>query len=146
MPKSLWILLVVAAAALFGSMTMAILPPAPKITAPPTSTPAVAVGTIDLSGKWESAESKAGTKMIAEIKNNTIHVEMKVADGFTGLWYGTFDTLQPGQNVMTSKAIHNSNYLVVSSAQTKDFLYQKESLIFDFSVMGTRTTVEMKRV
>lgn len=101
---------------------------------------------VDPSGKWESATSKAGTKMVAEVKNNTIHVEMYAADGYTGLWYGTLDFFQPGQNGQTSKAIDDPDHFVLSSAETKEFIYQDDTLVFDFSVMGTRTTVAMKRV
>ncbi len=104
------------------------------------------VKAIDLSGKWESTVSKTGATFSAEIKDNTVLVEMSANDGFSGLWYGTFDILQPGQNLITSKFIDDPEHFVLSSAKTKDFIYDKESLVFDFSVMGTRTTVEMKRV
>lgn len=113
----------------------------------PTKTEAVKVSMpIDLAGKWESKTSKAGTKMVAEIKNNMIFVEMYANDGFTGLWYGTFDILQPGQNTVNSKAVNDVDHFALSSADTKEFLYQGGSLVFDYSVMGTRTTVELKRV
>jgi hypothetical protein len=93
-----------------------------------------------------STESKAGTKFLGHIKDNRIHVEMYAAEGYTGLWYGTFDILQPGVTTMVSSAIQDENHFVLSTAETKDFLYQKGSLIFEFAVMGTRTTIEMKRV
>lgn len=114
----------------------------------PTKTQAVKISMpVDLAGKWESTTSKTGTKMVAEVKDNTIFVEMYVNDGYTGLWYGTFDILQPGQNTIVSKFIQdNQNHRALSTAETKEFLYQGQSLIFDYSVMGTRTTVEMKRV
>lgn len=100
---------------------------------------------IDLSGEWVSTESTAGTKFFGHIKNNTILVEMSASDGFSNLWYGTFDFLQPGDKVMVSSAIEGDVFFL-SSAETKNFLYQDGNLIFDFSVMGTRTTIEMKRV
>lgn len=101
---------------------------------------------IDLSGKWESAVSKAGTKFVGDIKENKIFIEMYANDGYTGLWYGTFDILQPGTNSMVSSAIQDEDHFVLSTAETKEFIYQKGSLVFEFSVMGTRTTIEMKRV
>jgi hypothetical protein len=103
------------------------------------------VGPLDLSGEWISAESSAGTKFLGHVKNNTILVEMSAGDGLSNLWYGTFDILQPGKNVVVSSAIEGDVFYL-SSAKTKDFLYQNGSLVFDFSVMGTRTTIEMKRV
>lgn len=113
--------------------------------------PSVAVTTetpksIDLSGEWVSVENKAGTKFVGHIKNNTVHIEMVADNAYTGLWYGTFDILQPGAKKMVSSAIEDEEHFVLSSAETKDFLYQNGSLVFDFSVMGTRTTIEMKRV
>jgi len=101
---------------------------------------------IDLAGKWESVESKAGTKFVGEVKDNRVYIQMYVSDGYTGLWYGSFDILQPGQNTINSKAIEDDDHFVLSSSETKEFLYQKGSLIFSFSVMGTTTTIEMKRV
>lgn len=101
---------------------------------------------VDLSGRWESNASKAGTKMVGQIKNGTIHVEMYADEAYTGLWYGTFDILQPGEKTLTSKYIDDPAHFVLSSAETKDFTYDSGALKFDFSVMGTRTTVEMRRV
>lgn len=100
---------------------------------------------IDCTGKWQSETSKLGTKMIAEVKNNTIFVQMYSNNSYTGLWYGTFDILQPGKVETVSKAIQDPEHLVFSTAETKSFLYQGGSLIFDYSIMGVRTTVEMKR-
>lgn len=112
-----------------------------------TNVPAVKVSMpVDLSGNWQSVESRAGTKFVAEIKDNRVFVQMYAADGYTGLWYGTFDILQPGNNLMVSKAIEDDDHFVLSIAETKDFLYQNGSLIFNFSVMGTTTAIEMKRV
>lgn len=99
---------------------------------------------VDLTGEWRSVEGSKG-KMIATIKDNTIHVEMVDTQSFIGLWYGTFDILQSGQKEMISKAIDDPKHFVLSSAKTKAFLYQNDSLVFDYSVMGVRTTVEMKR-
>lgn len=114
----------------------------------PASTAGVVqiVKPIDLSGEWQSVESHAGTKFLGHIKNNTVHIEMVANGGYSGLWYGTFDILQPGENEMLSSAIEDENYFVLSSAETKNFIYQDGSLVFDFSVMGVRTTIEMKRV
>lgn len=142
------ILLLAALAIVFTGFMFFTAPGVHKTATEPTKTDAVKVSMpIDLAGKWESTTSKAGTKMVAEVKDNTVFVQMYANDGYTGLWYGTFDILQPGQNVMNSKAIEDDqNHFVLSTAETKEFLYQKGSLIFDFSVMGTRTTVEMKRV
>ena len=115
--------------------------------------PSVAVTTvintptaIDLTGRWESNVSKSGTKMIVHIKNGTVHVEMYADEAYTGLWYGTFDILRPGEKTLTSKYIDDPQHFVLSSAETKDFTYDSGALKFDFSVMGTRTTVEMRRV
>lgn len=99
---------------------------------------------IDLSGKWRSVE---GTKVpfIAEIKDGKIHLDMLQNKSVMAFWYGTFDILQPGEKVVSSKAIKDENVFVLSSSDTKDFLYQGDSLVFDYTIVGIRTTVEMKR-
>lgn len=102
---------------------------------------------IDLTGEWQSVESKTGSKFLGHVKDNTVFIQIYANDGYTGLWYGTIDILQPGENVVVSKFIEdNQNHFALSTAKTKNFLYQNGSLIFDYTVMGTRTTVEMKRV
>lgn len=150
MGKKIAILVVATVVAILFGTTVAYLafPPDNTKTPPAPTSPGLVkiVKPIDLAGKWESGESKIGTKMVAEVKNNTIHVQMYVNDGYTGLWYGTFDILQPGQNTISSKFIDDPDHFVLSSAETKDFLYQQGSLIFDYSVMGTVTTIELKRV
>lgn len=115
----------------------------PSVTATTTINTPVAV---DLSGRWESNTSTAGTKMVGQVENGTIHVEMYADQAYTGLWYGTFDILQPGEKTLTSKYIDDPAHFVLSNAETKDFTYDSGALKFDFSVMGTRTTVEMRRV
>jgi hypothetical protein len=143
------LVIIMVAAILFGTTVAYLAFPPEKNVAPGSTTQTEAVKIskpIDLAGKWESAESKIGTKMVAEVKNNTIHIQMYVSDGYTGLWYGTFDILQPGQNTVVSKFIDDPDHFVLSSAETKDFLYQKGSLIFSYTVMGTMTTIELKRV
>lgn len=116
--------------------------PPPVTTTTTINTPTA----VDLSGRWESNTSTSGTKMVGQIKNGTIHVEMYADQAYTGLWYGTFDILQPGEKTLTSKYIDDPQHFVLSNAETKDFIYDSGALKFDFSVMGTRTTVEMRRV
>lgn len=121
--------------------------PPSKTTNSVTTTSAVKLSMpVDLSGKWESAIDKVGTKMFAKIENNTIYIEMSVNDGSAGLWYGTFDVLAPGKNSIDSTFIDDPDHFVLSSAESKEFIYQGGSLVFDYSSMGIRTTVEMKRV
>lgn len=135
------------AAVVFTAFMYFTAPTSQKTQQPVQQTQAVKISKpIDLSGKWESTTSKAGTKFVAEIKDNRVHVQMYANDGYTGLWYGTFDILPAGQNVIVSKAIEDDDHFVLSSAETKDFLYQKGSLVFDFAVMGVVTTIEMKHV
>lgn len=102
--------------------------------------------TVDLSGKWESQKSTVGSKAVVEIRNNTVLVQFYMNDGYTTIWYGTFDVLQPGQKTMVSKAIKDDGHFALSQDDTKEFLYQNDGLIFSFKIMGTRTTMELKRV
>lgn len=108
--------------------------------------PVKAAVAVDLSGKWESEVSQTGMKMVATVQNGTIFVEMYKDKAYTGLWYGTFDFLQPGEKEVVSKFIDDPNHFALSTAKTKDFLYQDGSLVFEYSVFAVRTIVEMKRV
>jgi len=148
MKKLLWFVGVAALLVVLGTAVSLIAIPVQKnsSSSEPTKTNAVQISMpTDLGGKWESETSDTGSKMVAKVENGTIFVEMYVNNGYTGLWYGTFDILQPGDNVMVSKFIDDPSHFALSSAKTKEFLYQKGSLVFDFSVMGTRRTVELKR-
>lgn len=146
--KILFLLAGLTALALVFTTVMYVSMPEQTTNTQPIKTDAVKVSMpIDLAGKWESTTSKAGTKMIGEVKDGKIFVQMYANDGYTGLWYGTFDILQPGQNTVVSKFIEdNQDHFALSTAETKEFLYQKGSLIFDYSVMGSSFTIEMKRV
>lgn len=146
--KILFLLAGLTALALVFTTVMYVSMPEQTTNTQPIKTDAVKVSMpIDLAGKWESTTSKAGTKMVGEVKDGKIFVQMYANDGYTGLWYGTFDILQPGQNTVVSKFIEdNQDHFALSTAETKEFLYQKGSLIFDYSVMGSSFTIEMKRV
>lgn len=107
-----------------------------------TNVPAVKINApVDLNGKWKSDKPA----FEAEVKNGTIEVSMVLVEGYSRFWYGTFDNPQPGTNEVVSKGIDEPGKFYLSSAETKNFLYQNGKLVVDFSVMGTTTAVAMSR-
>lgn len=105
---------------------------------------------VDLNNtKWRSENPK----VTATVLNGTIEVESITEDpdgskGFVRWWYGTFDNPRDNHPGVTSKGIEDPDKFYLSSADTKDFVYDSKSemLRFDISVMGMTKTVEMKRV
>jgi hypothetical protein len=104
------------------------------------------VQTVDLNNtKWRSENPK----VTATVQNGTIEVESVTEDaGFARWWYGTFDNPRDGKPGITSKGIDDPDKFYLSSAPTKDFVYdpQLEMLRFSISMMGITKVVEMKRV
>lgn len=111
-----------------------------------TQTSAVKVAQpVDLNGTWRSEKPK----VTATVLNGTIDVESITEDGgYVRWWYGTFDNPPAGKHGVTSKGVEDPNKFYLSSAETKDFVYdpQNKLLRFQISMMGVTKIVEMKRV
>lgn len=140
---SLLAFLVVLAAVVMGGVYVSTMPDDTKTNAPSVEQGVKIVKPLDLNGKWKSDKPK----VTAVVQNGTIEVESITEDGgFVRWWYGTFDNPQDGKVGVTSKGIEDPDKFYLSSAETKDFVYDKEMLKFQISMMGVTRVVEMKRV
>ena len=98
---------------------------------------------LDLNGEWKSEKPS----VVATVQNGTIEVQSILEDGgYARWWFGTFDNPQDGKVGVTSKGIQDPDKVYLSSAETKDFVYDNGMLKFQISLMGVSKVVEMKRV
>ena len=96
----------------------------------------------DLSGDWET-KSDAKVKFTAEIQAGTILIHIVEKGDALAYYYGTFTTADE-YNVFHSKAIDDGKF-VWSNAKEKDFLWQKDSLIFEYRMTGAVFSIELVR-
>jgi hypothetical protein len=98
---------------------------------------------LDLNGEWKSTNPN----VIATVQNGTIEVQnILEGGGYARWWFGTFDNPQDGKVGVISKGIEDPDKFYLSSAETKEFVYDNGMLKFQISTMGVSEIVEMKRV
>lgn len=96
----------------------------------------------DLTGDWVT-KSDAKVKFVAEIRQGTILIHMADKGDALAYYYGTFTTADE-YNVFHSKAIEDGKF-VWSNSKEKDFLWQKDSLIFEYRMPGIVSHIELVR-
>lgn len=99
---------------------------------------------VDMTGTWTSV-GDTPSQFEADISTDEIVVEI-VSDGAKMLyWKGTFDHSQSPTftSVADKEALNGS--LLGSTADDKEFAYSNGELSFEFTVMGTTTTVRMQQ-
>lgn len=96
----------------------------------------------DLTGDW-TTKPDAKVKFTAEIQNGTILIHMVSSGDALAYYYGTFTTADE-YNVFHSKAIDDGKF-VWSTSLEKDFLWQKNSLIFEYRMPGIVSNIELVR-
>ena len=94
----------------------------------------------DLTGKWMGHIKE--TAFIVEIKDSTVTVRMAKNGSSMLYWYGKFLNTATVGDVITSHKL-DINKAVLSSADSKDFAVNQDTLTFDVSAMGQTTTVEV---
>lgn len=99
---------------------------------------------VDLTGTWKTTDK---TKLVITAKIEQNAIDMKMGDETTqsNYWYGSFENPISDPAVITSKVLDNGQ-LYLSSATSKDFNYKDGKLTFQFSALGTTSTLEMIRV
>lgn len=148
--KLLRLLAILCLAVVFGTAVSYLVgkPERSEVRAPGSVTQTSAVKVtqpVDLVGTWKSDKPK----VVATVLNGTIEVESTTeVGGYVRWWYGTFQNPPVGQYGVTSKGVDDADKFYLSSAETKDFVYDPKDKIlrFQISVMGVTTVVEMKRV
>lgn len=130
------------ACALFATIIYAVasMPPKAGSVADTNATEVVV-----LDGAWKS--TKDDPKFRSLIKNGTIEVYIVADDTSSLYWKGSFPW-NKGDETISSTADREAldGSLLGSNANTKVFLYDGDNIVFDFTIMGTTTTITMEKV
>lgn len=103
----------------------------------------------NLNGTWVSIadDASAAPNFVAEVKDDTILINMTMGND-TGLyWSGTFESRAVDTHKITSTGNieHMSTSLFGSSAKSKEFTYEGGSIRFTFSILGVSHLVELEK-
>lgn len=103
---------------------------------------------LDLTGNWEQA-NKGETFMSSHIEGNTIEVYWMMEDGKYLYWAGNYDapTEDTKEYSWTSNndTVKTGSAILASTAETKEFTYKNDRIVFDVSVQGQTSTIELVR-
>ena len=104
---------------------------------------------LDLSGSWEQKDHDPDTYMIAYIDDSSIQV-CWMMDGTKYLyWAGTY--VAPAESTDTYSWVSENDTekteyaLLASSAETKEFRYEKECISFEVTVQGVTKNISLER-
>jgi hypothetical protein len=111
-----------------------------KVTTMPDVGPILPI--VQLDGSWVVARN--GTTMTAVVSNNVITITMSKDDSSMVYWNGTFQSTASVGETVTSTKIETDS-IVLSGADTKNFQIASDTLTFDMSAMGVTTSVQARR-
>jgi hypothetical protein len=105
-----------------------------------------------LVGNWYQTENGIdGIIMSASVnRNNTIQINMETRDSGGGIyWMGSFDSGNSPKTSFTTVSLADPDAMkweiFSSQDQTKSFTYKNGDLSYKFSMMGTTTTVHLRK-
>lgn len=104
-----------------------------------------------LIGNWHQTDGAEGILMNAEISAGSIQINMQPRDSKSSsvYWMGTFDTDKNSTGLWStvSKADPDAaaKSLFGSLDKTKEFTYKSGDLSFEFTMMGTTSTVHLSK-
>lgn len=131
--------LIIATLAVVGIILTAIL------TMPPKAGPYVDSTTkaLVMDGVWES---DSDPKFKALIRNGVIEINIVAEDTTTLYWKGTFPWTPDATEIksMADRAALDPS-MFGSGEESKTFVYRGSQLDFDFTIMGTKTTIELEK-
>jgi hypothetical protein len=107
--------------------------------------PSVELPLIDLEGKWVGdSGTGSGSRFEATVANGMISIDL-VSDHMTmSYWNGTFANAATNGNKLTSEKV-DAGHMVLSAANSKDFLVLDNGLEFEFQAMGMTKKVTLVR-
>lgn len=98
--------------------------------------------TKDLTGKWMGHINE--TAFTVSVENETVTIRMAKAGSSMLYWYGSFQNhAVVGETINSTKL--DINKAVLSSAGSKEFTVNDNSLSFDVSAVGQTKTIEVTR-
>lgn len=97
---------------------------------------------VELTGTWTSETGVS--RFTATVENNEINIELGDESASMLYWYGTFkESESPGAVIVSEKL--ETDKVVLSGADAKDFTIENDTIIFEFEAMGAKKKVVMTR-
>lgn len=98
-------------------------------------------------GKWQENDATNGVIMKATITPGAIQINMVTRDSTSIFWLGTFDSdkdpSKPFKTISNGDTDALKLSIMGSNEKTKLFTYKNGVLSFEFSMMGTSTTIHL---
>lgn len=117
--------------------------PSSNTSVEPAPAPRIELPMVNLDGEW-SAENN-GSKFVAMVTDSNIEIRFVADDTSMIYWNGTFQTeAAPNETILSTKV--DNGKMVLSKADSKNFVVGTDSLSFEFEAMGVIKTVAMTRV
>lgn len=121
-------------------------------SAPESSGTEEALQAPDLTGEWtQSNTNSENSYQQATITADTVTIEWVTDGGNTTsiYWVGTFEAPTDASESYTwtseRDAEATDSSILGSTSDTKDFMYEDDTLSYEVTALGTTTTVEMKK-
>lgn len=107
-----------------------------------TSTPSLVKVQIpvDLTGNW--IFTKGEIKFAAEVQQGMILIKLIDKDGSLDYYYGSLENPMTNGAILSTK---DKSRISWSQGDTKEFIYQDESLTFTYGAMGVTASIKLKR-
>ncbi len=101
-------------------------------------------------GQWKQVHANSSGWMTASISGNSIQVNLQSPDSNSIFWLGTFDSNKKPRGKFKVISIGDQDAMrwdiTASSEAQKTFAYDNGVLSFEFSAMGSSTTIHMVKV
>lgn len=104
----------------------------------------------DLTGEWHQTKGRPGVVTEAQVSMAGIQIYVEERDGSSSIyWMGSFDS-RPSSNTIVSVADPDakaamSRSIFGSGGSSKVFTYKDGALSFEFTMLGTTNTIELKK-
>lgn len=105
--------------------------------------------TMNFIGKWHQVDGNPDAVMTAEITYGAIQINVHLDGSDNVYWLGTFDTDMTDIQRFTMVSVGDqdamANKIFASQDPTKTFTYSDGILSFDFTMLGSKTTVRLSK-
>lgn len=103
---------------------------------------------VDLTGVWVQTDGTQAENMTAQISHGEIQIVLQLNTRTATYWDGSFDydQVQPGVTSfdVTSQSSHPLS-IFASKLDSKKFSYKNGVLSYDFKIVGTDRTIELRK-
>lgn len=104
---------------------------------------------VTLDGKWHQVEGLKGTYMTATVYGGSIQIDMSSRDASYIYWLGTFDTDKSTSKPFETISLGDTDAMALSifgsNSKTKTFSYKDGIISYEFTMLGSTTTVKLAK-